>query len=232
MVEPHDWMDQALGFADADADGNVRTTQLPDSRILWRKSRKTKHYHFVSMKEAIIKINGSASHPIDLTDGSKHSKTDPLGMLDAVPVKSLKFAEDVRPPYVGTYSKAPTKGSLKSLARRPFSRVRPDTNYDYDSEAEWEEPGEGEDLDSEGEEELDDDEEEGEMDGFLDDEDANDATRAARRKALGDLEPSCSGICWAGEASSTDGKPAPDFKGYRIDILLGRSFLLYIYGIV
>ena len=113
----------------------------------------------------------SSHSPIDLTDSaSENIKRRPADMLKSIPIKFIKFAEDVRPPYIGTYSKTPKTGSICSLGRAPFGRVRPDTNYEYDSEAEWEDLGEGEDLESEGEEEEEDDEE-ADMDEFLDDED-------------------------------------------------------------
>ena len=93
----------------------------------------------------------------------------------------------------------------------------PDTNYDYDSEAEWEEPGEGEDLLSEGEEEVD-DEDDGDMEDFLDDEETADA-KSKRRPLLGDLQPSCTGLCW------TDDPDRPDLSSYSINMLQGNSLL-------
>lgn len=176
------------------------------------------------LKEILRDMDGSAPRPIDLTDTSTATgkrKSQPGDALKKVSIKYLKFAEDVRPPYVGTYCKAPTSGSLSSLARKPFGQVRPDTNYDYDSEAEWEELGEGEDLDSDGEDDEEDEEEEAEMEGFLDDDDPN---AIKRRPILGfDQEPKCSGICWEGELLSSGGDPVPDHRQYEIIVLLGES---------
>ena len=200
------------------------TTASHDELQKWKGNRVTRQ-RFVSLKEVMGKLNGSASNPIDLTDSSGgRAEPSPLELLSRIPVKSIKFSQDVRPPYCGTYSKRCTQGSLQSLARKPLRRVRPDTNYDWDSEAEWEEPGEGEDLGSEDEDDAEDDDEDADLDGFLDDEDVKDAARSVKRKPLlGDLEPSCSGICWQGEMLSTDGKPVPSLQGYNIDILLGEA---------
>ena len=173
----------------------------------------------ISLKEVIQTTIGSSKNPTDLTamktNGARRTKA-----LRNIPVKFLKFAEDVRPPYIGTYSKTPTRRTLYSLARKPFGRVRPDTNYDYDSEAEWEDPEDGEDIESDGEEEEEDEDEE-EMEGFLDDEEPN---AIKRRPLLGNQEPQCSGICWEGELNSSDGRPPPDLNPYRIDILLGEHY--------
>ena len=179
--------------------------------------RHRKRNEPLSLKEVIRKLNGSSNNPIDLTTNSNDLK-DTLTSAN-LKIKFLKFAEDVRPPYIGTYTKTPKRGSMCSLAKNPFSRVRPDTNYDWDSEAEWEDAVDGEDLDSEGEEE-DEDEDEEDMAGFLDDEDTN---AVKRRPLLGDQEPQCSGICWQGESLSSNGKPQPNLNSYRIDILLGKS---------
>jgi hypothetical protein len=108
-------------------------------------------------------------------------------------MKSLKFGEDVRPPYQGTFTKTLPESAASKLMRNPFHRGLPDINYDYDSEAEWEEPEEGEDLDSEeeeeGSEEGDDD-----LDGFLDDDEDN--VEGKRRLIVGDLEPLSTGLRW------------------------------------
>lgn len=198
-------------------------TALDKSSLLHAPPRKT-GVHFraaISVKEIIERMHGSSQHPIDLT----HPRPDksaptPTEMLKSVPIKYLKFAEDVRPPYIGTYTRLVDRRTALSLSKKPFSRVYPKTNYDYDSEAEWEDPGEGEDLDSEGEEELEDDEEEMEMEGFLDDEEANDASRIVKRRPmLGDMEPTCTGLCWEGEPRSTE----VDMLRYKLDILMGGS---------
>ncbi|KAL2004176.1 hypothetical protein VTN02DRAFT_5825 [Thermoascus thermophilus] len=164
------------------------------------------------VKEILLKLQTSYS-TIDLTrDGkTKKEESNPLEMLKKIPMKILKFGEDVRPPYQGTFTRRLPESSAIKLARNPFHRALPDTNYDYDSEAEWEEPEEGEDLDSEGEEEMSEDDDE-DMEGFLDDDEDNQAD-GKRRLIVGDLEPVCSGIRW--QENGVD----PEFNSYRIEVI-------------
>ena len=184
------------------------------------QSRQQRHYQ--TLKEIMAEIDGTTSNPIDLTDSqSRKAKLKPLEKLNKVSLKFLKFAEDVRPPYIGTYTRLTSRHSMVKLARNPVRRGLPDTNYDYDSEAEWEEPVEGEDLDSEGDEEEDDEEEGNEMEGFLDDEDA---TTAKRRPLMGNMEPISTGICWDGPDGSMPDIDIPDLdrRLLRLDALLGE----------
>lgn len=185
----------------------------------------------LTVKTIMERINGTEGNPIDLTDGERAPTCNPVELLRSVSLKHLQFAEDVRPPYRGTYTKLLTKQSAMSLARNPFERALPQTNYDYDSEAEWEEPGEGEDLDSEGEEEHGSDDEEDEMEGFLDDEDSAEGLNTAgnkRRHVVGNLEPVSSGLCWEdGQGKSRGGTDGADdsklyLRTYRLEFLLGR----------
>ena len=114
-----------------------------------------------------------------------------------LPIKHLKHAEDVRPPYRGTLSVKTDEAAYNRLKRNPFNRAFPQLNYDYDSEAEWEEPEDGEDLNSEGDDEMDDDDGD-EMDGFLDDEGVEGLGKPSRPMIDGDLKPLCTGVCWEG----------------------------------
>ena len=176
-----------------------------------------------AVKAIIARIHGSAQNPIDLTESqSARATQNPADLLKTVPMKYLKFFEDYRPPYTGTFTKMMDRRAMSRLCRKPFSRELPDTNYEYDSEAEWEEPGEGEDLDSEGEEEVGENEEENDMDGFLDDE--NDDVK--KRPLLGDLQPTCSGICWE-DLENKDSRVANldvlDLSHFKLDILMGKT---------
>ena len=181
-----------------------------------------------SVKDIVAEIDGVSHNPIDLTESQFQRATKrPLDLLKSIPVKILKFAEDVRPPYIGTYTRLQDPRKISRLARNPFRRELPETNYDYDSEAEWEEPGEGEDLDSEGEEEIE-DEDEADMEGFLDDEET-DARAVKRRPILGDLEPTCSGLCWEGPQAQGPENPAIDLLMFKLDILMGKDSLLDLY---
>jgi chromatin assembly factor 1 subunit A len=159
-----------------------------------------------TLKEIVDRIHGTSTSPIDLTDGIAFPQ------LSDIPYKVLSFREDVRPPYIGTYTRIVSPKSALKLSRRPFTRQLPSTNYDYDSEAEWEPPNEDdEDLES-GDDESDVGEEvEEDMDGFLDDED--DLVR--RKQVVGEMTPISSGLCWV----NTDNETKGPLEEYRIQTL-------------
>ena len=181
-----------------------------------------------AVKNIMSKIHGSARTPIDLTESQSRSVIQkPTDLLKTIPMKYLKFFEDYRPPYTGTFTKLQDCQTMSKLCRRPFSRQLPNTNYDYDSEAEWEDPGEGEDLDSEGEEEVGDDEDENDMEGFLDD---DEGTTVKKRPLLGELEPACSGICWEdleGENFQLENLDILDPSLFKLDILMGKTDIIH-----
>lgn len=113
------------------------------------------------------------------------------GLLSLIPHKYIKFYENVRPPYIGTYSK-----DIILPKDNPFSTKDTGYNYDYDSDLEWvneEEEVEGgvENLESGEEDEEDEEEEasEGEFDGFLDAEDNGNQNGAGKKKFIGPLIP-------------------------------------------
>ena len=194
--------------------------------IKTRKRRKLSH-RIVSVKDLVAGIHGSAIRPIDLTKADHGCREDPLTLLKTVPVKYLRYAEDVRPPYIGTYSKVPVENSGFKLSRKPFTRALPATNYDYDSEAEWEEPEDGEDLDSEGEEEFGDEDEADDMAEFLDDDDAE-KSGAKRRNIMGDVQPVCTGLHWEDSSSRKRSRMVPygeasiDLGAFRSEVILGK----------
>ena len=200
--------------------------RLDEALEVPQNKRRKRYVKPVTVKSIIAQINGSVEHPIDLTAPKDSTARTPLEILRAVPVKYLKYAEDVRPPYIGTYTKVPAGHSIAKLCRNPFTRALPAINYDYDSEAEWEEPEEGEDLDSEGEEEGDEDDEE-DMEGFLDDGDAEN-NGPKRRHIMGDIEPVCTGLQWESDSPTKRahvpfGASTIDFSSFRIDLLLGKN---------
>ena len=185
-----------------------------------------------TVKDIMEELDGTTHHPIDLTQQDPNKATgNPLQRLAKVPIKFLKFAEDVRPPYIGTYTRLGGDRKISRLARNPFTRELPNTNYDYDSEAEWEEPVEGEDLESEDEEDADDDDDDGDdMVDFLDDQGPSSGTRLAKRRTvLGDQQPRCTGICWEG----SQGKPPNgelaglDWRLFKLDILMGGYSVVF-----
>lgn len=70
------------------------------------------------------------------------------GRASRAVLKLLKFDENHRPAYLGTWRKTAPAGSCSG--RRPFARL-PEADYEYDSDQEWEEEdaeGEGESLSS------------------------------------------------------------------------------------
>lgn len=147
-----------------------------------------------SVKDILLQLQRS-DDPSQPQNQSIMQSSRPQELLRKVTMKSLKFGEDIRPPYQGTYTRHVSELSSRRLARNPYHRGLPDTNYDYDSEAEWEEPEEGEELDSEEEDEGS-DEGEDDLEGFLDDED-DALAEGKRRLIVGDLEPVSTGIKWA-----------------------------------
>ena len=171
------------------------------------------------VREIMAEILGNKRQPIDLTTDSQMSKIqNARALLKKVPYKILSFAEDVRPPYKGTYTLESTLG-VQKMARNPFSRGLPQVNYDYDSEAEWEEPEDGEDIESDGEEEEDPADGEEDLAEFLDDAEAD--TANIRRLAIqGDLEPISTGICWEDRKGRN---PNVKMYKYRMEII-NRKF--------
>lgn len=143
--------------------------------------------------------------------GTSQAVEKPRSFLRQVRMKSLRFGEDVRPPYQGTYTKTLPESAGRKLMRNPFYRGLPETNYDYDSEAEWEEPEEGEELDSEEEEEASEDGDD-DMEGFLDDDDDH-PVDGKRRLIVGDLEPVCTGIQWQGHGAD------PSLQVYKMETI-------------
>ena len=183
----------------------------------------------LSVRDIVAQLNGTSNNPIDLTNPrTLATYCEPMNLLRSISTKILKFAEDVRPPYIGTYTRVQSPSTARKICRNPFSRDLPRVDYDYDSEAEWEDPGEGEDLDSEAEEEVE-SENGDDMDGFLDDEDLVDGTKASqkRRVLTSDLEPTSTGLCW----EDPDGHPAlADLAHYRLEVILGKQVPQRKYG--
>ena len=190
-----------------------------------------RRYTALSVRSIMAQVRGSPKHPIDLTCARPGRQASPLDSLRTISIKFLKYAEDVRPPYIGTYSKDLEDNAITKLCRNPFARALPATNYEYDSEAEWEEPEEGEDLDSEGEEELGDDDEGDDMEEFLDDEGAEEtgSNSSKRRHLMGDVLPVYTGIHWDGYGHQHGpqlvpyGQASLDLKIYKIRTIHGKN---------
>ncbi|KAI9707595.1 MAG: hypothetical protein M1836_000556 [Candelina mexicana] len=183
----------------------------------------------LTTKEIIIRLNEPGQEIIDLTGAQQLPMSQrPADLLNDLSMKFLRFKEDIRPPYMGTFTKKPPGRSARGLCRNPFKRSIPQLNYDYDSEAEWEEPDpdDGEDLGSE-DEEAGSEGDENEMEGFLDDEEAaiNPAASNKRRLVVGDLEPICTGLCWEDRRDNTprnaseDSLAKLDLSVYKMEII-------------
>ncbi|CAI4053696.1 hypothetical protein SKDZ_16G2820 [Saccharomyces kudriavzevii ZP591] len=141
-------------------------------------------------------------------------------LLAQVPHKYIKFYENVRPPFIGTYSM-----DFALPVNDPFSTEGTGFNYDYDSDVEWvneEEEGEVDNLESGEEEEEDEDEDtpsEGEFDGFLDTEENSDVDglSSARRKFVGPLIPT---ICLKSDFENLSEENKRYFQQIKADVLI------------
>ncbi|KAK1780755.1 chromatin assembly factor 1 subunit A-domain-containing protein [Copromyces sp. CBS 386.78] len=184
----------------------LESLQLP-----FKTQRRGRPYP--SVRKIMTEIYGeSSSRAMDLTTENTQFR-DARQALKAVPVKCIKFSQDVRPPYVGTISGLPPGvKSLYKLARNPTSRKILPLDYDYDSEAEWQDE-EGEDV-----EDLDDEEEDLEMDEDMDDflDDSEDVG-PQRLVFSGGMEPESTGICWENEKRRT---VKPELYQCRMEIIL------------
>jgi len=176
------------------------------------------------VQEIIESLQGSSVNPVDLTN--EHGTVErhrPEDLLGAVAMRHLHFAEDVRPPYCGTFTKIRNPFQSSKLRRAPFSKIREDTDYDYDSEAEWEEPEEGEDILSDGDDDAESVDSADEMDEFLDDAEVPDVAKARRNMVTNDIPPISTGICWAnasGKVLSHEDHAHFDLPSMKLDWLL------------
>lgn len=185
---------------------------------------RTRGIYQPRVREIIESLQGSSTNPVDLTnEDGQLERHRPQDLLRSVVMRHLHFAEDVRPPYCGTFTKIQDRQKSSKLRRAPFSRVREDTDYDYDSEAEWEEPEEGEDILSDGEDDAESVDSADEMDGFLDDAEAPDAVKTRRNMVTNDIPPIGTGICWenaSGKIPPHEDHAAFDLQSMRLDWLL------------
>ncbi|KAH7033434.1 chromatin assembly factor 1 subunit A-domain-containing protein [Microdochium trichocladiopsis] len=163
-----------------------------------------------SVKE--IMEAASSEHIKSESQTSSNELIDAQRQLNHIPMKALKFYEDVRPPYIGTITTPLATSTLRRLSRRPTGRNVENLNYDYDSEAEWQDD-DGEDLMSEDEEEDADGDDE--LDDFLDDSD--DVPPLARPTFLGETQPTVVGICFEGEK---DKSSSVVLENYKMEFLL------------
>ncbi|KAJ2985939.1 hypothetical protein NUW58_g5271 [Xylaria curta] len=171
-----------------------------------------------SVKKIMEAIHGDPfQNTFGITEARSESQTEKLftsaqDRLDAVPMKYLRFYEDVRPAYFGTITTPMKYQKLRTLSRRPAGKILP-LAYDYDSEAEWVED-DGEDLDEAEDEEEDVDGEE-EMDDFVDDSEA--VPTIIRPGFENDSLPVSTGLCFENRKRLA---PSRTVYKYRLEFLL------------
>ena len=203
---------------------------LQDMFRTWRANRPIARSRGRTVKELVALIGaGTAADLTNLTSSIVTSTAQTE--LESLPVKFLKHHEDVRPPYIGTFTKTPSV-PVRKLSRNFRTRAFTMLNYDYDSEAEWEEPEEeGEDIKTDDEEE-DEEEEEEDMDGFIDDEGAS-PKRQCVEQLSADQKPKATPLYWEEPGTSTvvpygDDGDTLDFERLRAHVLLRKSYLSLI----
>ncbi|SMN18523.1 similar to Saccharomyces cerevisiae YPR018W RLF2 Largest subunit (p90) of the Chromatin Assembly Complex (CAF-1) with Cac2p and Msi1p [Maudiozyma saulgeensis] len=162
---------------------NPTTEDTVNETKLWLSSRYKARDKGISYKAVTLLQQMTAKDKSD---------EELRALLSLVPQKYIKFYENVRPPYIGTYSK-----DTKLPIENPFSTEGTNYNYSYDSDLEWvneEEDADGAGIDNlesgeEEEDEEDDDEgSENEFDGFLDKEESGNSGNN-NKKFIGPLIP-------------------------------------------
>lgn len=170
---------------------------------------------YASVRGLLSSPEGLQTSPIDLTTESQNVRIQKTQQaLKRIPLKHLKFHEDVRPAYYGTVTSVESLASLRKLAKNPIAKDLP-LNYEYDSEAEWVdgEDGEADDVSLLDEEDVEEEDGEG-MDDFLDD--SEDVGRGARMPT-GTMEPESSGVCFE---DRTRKNPNPQMYKFRMEFMI------------
>ncbi|KAK2068186.1 hypothetical protein P8C59_002843 [Phyllachora maydis] len=185
-----------------------------DQDTLEAKCKRKRGRVCPSVRKIMADYGGATeSTAVDVSTESQNTQIrQTRDALRLIPLKTLKFHEDVRPPYVGTVTNLPPDSqSLAKLARRPVSRNVLPLHYAYDSEAEWQEE-DGEDVDLEDDEEdLDNDDDLGD---FLDDTD--DAGPARGHLFTSNMEPESTGLCWEDPQRRS---PVPRLYQFRLEFI-------------
>lgn len=158
-------------------------SSFENTSIEWLNSKRLHHGYDVSFTAVEVLQNMTSKTK---SDEELHQ------LLSKVPQKFIKFYENVRPPYVGTYSK-----KLTLPRGNPFSTEGTGFNYEYDSDLDWvndedEEGGGVDDLENEEDEDEEDQEEDevdNEMEGFVDKDDNENSLDTKRKKFIGPLIP-------------------------------------------
>jgi chromatin assembly factor 1 subunit A len=171
---------------------------------------------YPSVRGLLSGSDGLQTSLADLTTESQNLRIQKTQQaLRRIPLKHLKFHEDVRPAYYGTVTSVESLASLRKLAKNPIAKDLP-LNYDYDSEAEWVDggdDGEGDDVSLMEEDDVDEEDGEG-LDDFLDD--SEDVGRGPRMTA-GIMEPESSGVCFE---DRTRKNPNPQMYKFRMEFMI------------
>lgn len=170
---------------------------------------------YASVRGLLSSPEGLETSPVDLTTESQNVRIQKTQQaLKRIPLKHLKFHEDVRPAYYGTVTSVESLASLRKLAKNPIAKDLP-LNYEYDSEAEWVdgEDGEADDVSLLDEEDVEEEDGEG-MDDFLDD--SEDVGRGPRM-VTGTMEPESSGVCFE---DRTRKNPNPQMYKFRMEFMI------------
>lgn len=213
------------------------------SYIVRNGSRGLKSLSRLSVKGLMEELNEAESA------GDVHMTKALLAKLSdrkSIPVKFLRFYENSRPTYIGTWSRLSTTVG----PRTPFAKDH-SLDYSYDSGEEWiEEEGEADDLGSlDGEEEDKEEDEDDENDWMVDDDEVDEGglvnddeeeldplgfpltntlgkrkatthnQRLSKRRKVVPLKPDCKGPHWETTLGETQ---VPSFSRYAIRMLNGE----------
>ncbi|SCV04095.1 LAMI_0H13366g1_1 [Lachancea mirantina] len=190
-----------------------------DSQLIQNFENKTERWLMSTPRLVANSITMTATNLMQQMTSKEKSEDDFQKLLQQIPQKYIKFYENVRPPYIGTYSK-----EIILPKDNPLSTAETGYDYDYDSDWDWnnegdEEGGGIEDLDdAEVEEEEDDAEDgsEGEFDEFLEDADTIDG--AKKQKFVGPLIPTVK--------LRTDYCSLPDDDRYYFDLVSVEALII------
>ncbi|QLG71305.1 hypothetical protein HG535_0B03440 [Zygotorulaspora mrakii] len=189
-----------------------------DTLLEWLDSKKCKRGY---------KVKFTATELLKQMASKEKEESELLNLLFLIPQKYIKFYENVRPPYIGTYSK-----EIVLPVDNPFSTEGTGFNYEYDSDLEWvnEEGEEGEEgeidnLESEEEDEDEDEEQDeasdGEFDGFLElEEKSADGPQGKKKKFFGPLIPT---VCLRSEINKMDESDRRYFEEIKVTCLSDKQ---------
>lgn len=181
----------------------------------------------------IVRCIESTSAYIDVTADARDRSASHASLREQLIMKYICFSTDVRPPYVGTVSQIRFRRDMARLGRNPFRTAHVELDYDYDSEAEWEEPEEGEDINSDNEDDAESEQDPADLEEFLDDKDADEASRSKRKTLYSDMQLLSTGICWEDERNKLE-HDCFDYsihpRQFRMEVICGKWCVIDIRG--